>query len=230
VTALRGVTLELPVGVTGLVGVNGAGKSTLLRILSGALRPSTGDVSVLGRHLYGKGRRGALAKTALMPQEFAVPRDMRAVDVVSYIAWLRGLPSRQIESRSTEVLEAVGLAERRSAKVSTLSGGMHRRLALAQALVAQPSLLLLDEPTTGLDPEQRSAVRQLIADLPDDRTIVVSSHVMEDIESLATDVVVLDQGEVLFHGSVSDFVRTHVGRAGTAEQAFLAMLLKRRTP
>lgn len=225
--ALTGVTLELSSGVTGLVGVNGAGKSTLLRILSGGLRPSTGEISVLGDRLFGKGRRTALARTALMPQDFEVPREMRVIDVVSYIGWLRGVSSRQVQVRAAEVLEAVGLAEKHSARVSTLSGGMVRRLALAQALISHPSLLLLDEPTTGLDPEQRSAVRELIAGLPRERITLVSSHVMEDIETLADDVVVLDQGELVFHGPVTDFVRTHAG-AGTAEEAFLSMLLKRR--
>jgi ABC-2 type transport system ATP-binding protein len=225
--ALNDVTLAFPQGATGLVGVNGAGKSTLLRILSGGLRPTRGDVTVLGAHLFGKGRRAALATTALMPQDFTAPRDVTVLDLVSYIGWLRGLSPGGVRATSDAVLEAVGLAEHRSAKVSTLSGGMVRRLALAQALVAQPALLLLDEPTTGLDPEQRVAVRQLIAALPEDRTTIISSHVMEDIESLATDVVVLDQGEAVFHGPVSQFVATYAD-AGSAEQAFLSMLLRRR--
>jgi ABC-type multidrug transport system ATPase subunit len=209
VKALDDVSIDLAPGVTGLVGVNGAGKSTMLRILSGGLRPSAGSVSVLGSDLYGKGRRAALAGTALMPQELRVPREMRAVDVVSYIGWLRGLSSKEAKLRSEQVLEAVGLAERSDTRVSALSGGMVRRLALAQALVAQPRLLLLDEPTTGLDPEQRAAVRRLVADLPDDGIVLVSSHA------------------VVFRGDVSELVRTHA--AASAEEAFLALLLRRRT-
>jgi ABC-2 type transport system ATP-binding protein len=227
VRALNDVSIELSPGVTGLVGVNGAGKSTLLRILSGGLRPSTGTVSVLGAGLYGKGRRSALADTALMPQELHVPRELRAVDVVSYIGWLRGLSSREAKLRGGEVLEAVGLADRAMSRVSALSGGMVRRLALAQALVARPRLLLLDEPTTGLDPEQRAAVRRLVGDLPDDGIILVSSHVMEDIETLADDVIVLDEGEVAFQGDVPGLMRSHA--ASSAEEAFLALLLRRRT-
>ncbi len=227
VAALKNVTLELSTGITGLVGVNGAGKSTLLRIMSGGLRPTAGDVTLLGGSLYGRGRRAVLASTALMPQEFDVPQDMRALDVVRYLGWLRGLSSREVRSRAPATLEAVGLSERSAARVSTLSGGMLRRLALAQALIGKPRLLLLDEPTTGLDPEQRAAVRQLIADLPNSGATIVSSHVMEDIESLAQNVIVLDGGEAVYQGGVSQFVNSQEG-AGSAEEAFLALLLKRR--
>ncbi len=224
--ALDDISIELGAGVTGLVGVNGAGKSTLLRILSGGLRPSGGTVSVLGASPYGSGRRAALTATALMPQELSIPRELRAHEVVAYIGWLRGLSSRRARERSAAVLAAVGLADRADSRVSALSGGMMRRLALAQALVSDPPVLLLDEPTTGLDPEQRAAVRALIAELPEEHTIVMSSHVMEDIETLADRVLVLDEGRLLFDGTVSELVQQH--GSASAEEAFLTLLLRSR--
>lgn len=226
--ALRSVTLEFEPGVTGLVGVNGAGKSTLLSALSGALRPSEGHVRVDGLDLYGRERRSALGYVALMPQEFAVPVNARARDAVAYLAWLRGLTGSAIWAAADRALDAVELTAQAGKRFRSLSGGMRRRLALAQALAPDPRVLLLDEPTTGLDPEQRAVLRALIQALPDDRVTVMSSHVMEDLDSTCSRIVVIDEGAVLFAGPAEDFRRCHGGPEESSEFAFLSMVASRR--
>jgi ABC-2 type transport system ATP-binding protein len=228
--ALNSVSFALTPGVTGLVGVNGAGKSTLLRILAGALRPSRGSVCFDGLDPYGRGRRRFLRRTSLMPQALELPPDARVVDAVAYCGWLRGLPAAGLRDRAREVLGDVGLADRGGQRVRTLSGGMVRRAALAQALISAPDVLLLDEPTTGLDPEQRATVRGLISELPRDSAIVVSSHVMEDLEQLADRIIVLDGGEMAHCGSLAEFCGKFGGPAASAETAFLSLLTRRRTP
>jgi ABC-2 type transport system ATP-binding protein len=214
--------------VTGLVGVNGAGKSTLLRTLAGALRPSRGSVRFDGLDPYGRGRRPYLRRVALMPQALELPPDARVAEAIAYCGWLRGMPAAGLRARSQDVLGQVRLTDRSTDRMRTLSGGMVRRVALAQALVSAPDILLLDEPTTGLDPEQRAVLRGLIDELPHDCITVVSSHVMEDLEQLAEQIVVLDGGEIVHAGGLAEFCREHGGPGGSAEAAFLSLLTIRR--
>lgn len=199
---LDDITLALTPGVTALVGVNGAGKTTLMSVASGALRPSTGSVSVSGLDPYGRQRSHALGKVALMPQALPVPRNMTAGEVVAYLAWMRGLSSRQAQQRADRALQQVGLAERASVKVGRLSGGMLRRVALAQALAVDADVVLLDEPSTGLDPEQRRVMVELIAGVRG--TVLMSSHVMEDVVEVADRVIVLHAGRIAFDGPVTE--------------------------
>ncbi|HEX3005939.1 MAG TPA: ATP-binding cassette domain-containing protein, partial [Angustibacter sp.] len=153
--ALTDVTVQLRTGVTALVGVNGAGKSTLLSILAGSLRPTAGSVLIGGTDLNGRKRREVIGRVALMPQTLTVPPNLTAWEAVSVIGWMRGLTSHEAGRRAEVALEAVGLTERQRSRIKELSGGMRRRIALAQAIVAEPDVLLLDEPSTGLDPQQR---------------------------------------------------------------------------
>jgi ABC-2 type transport system ATP-binding protein len=220
--------LDLNDGVTALVGVNGAGKSTLMRHLAGALRPSVGKVTVDGTDLYGARRASGLRHVGYMPQEYSLPRDLRVRTSVTYAAWMRGLGRRESQGLADAALEAVGLSARAGHRVHTLSGGMLRRLGLAQAVVGGPEFLLLDEPTTGLDPEQRAAMRGLVARLPGDRVTLVSSHVMEDVATLARDIVVLEDGAVIWHGALQDFCERFGGPERSAEMAFLTMLVEHR--
>jgi ABC-2 type transport system ATP-binding protein len=221
---LRGVSLDLQPGTTGLLGVNGAGKSTLLNVLAGAQRPRGGRVDLDDVDLYGKGRAGLLERIALMPQELQLPYGVRLCDAVRFIAWARGVDRRRVVASADQALARVGLSDRASMRVSRLSGGMRRRFALAQALVADPGVLLLDEPTTGLDPQQRVVLRDLIRALPETATVILSSHVIEDIEASCDRVIVLNDGVVLFHGSV-DELRSR-DRDGSAEAAFLALVMQ----
>ena len=203
VTALSEVSFTLGRGVTALLGVNGAGKSTLLSCAAGILEPTSGSVAVGGRDLYARAtRREALPLVALMPQGASFPGRLTPREVVSYLAWLKGLPTRKAQSRADECLAAVGLADVAARRLSTLSGGMVRRVAFAQALASEPKVLLLDEPTTGLDPAQRRAMVELIRGL--DCTVLLSSHVVEDVADLAGDVLVIHAGRLRFSGTVAD--------------------------
>lgn len=228
--ALDDLGLRLESGVTALVGINGAGKTTLMSVVSGACRPALGDVVVGGGHdPYGRGRRAALAAVALMPQHTTFPRSMTALEVVEYLAWMRGLPRRSARQRAADALDRVGLGARMRDRIGRLSGGMVRRVALAQALASDAEVLLLDEPSTGLDPEQRRAMVDLVKGL--DRTVLMSSHVLEDVVDTAGRVLVLHQGRLVFDGSVPDLMAlapdpTDAARA--AEVGFLQVIATAR--
>jgi len=221
--------LTLGPGTTGLVGVNGAGKTTLLLTLAGARRPQGGTVTLDGVDVYGPDRRRVLTRIGFMPQELELPRELRVSDALSYVSWLRGVPARDAGAREPELLALVGLQDRRTHPVGRLSGGMRRRLVLATALVTAPDVLLLDEPTTGLDPEQRATLRALLTDLPGTSVTVLSSHVMEDVEQMTGRIAVLDEGRVLHHGDTAAFVEERGGTARSAELAFLTTLAQARS-
>ncbi|NHI19304.1 ABC transporter ATP-binding protein [Phycicoccus endophyticus] len=208
------MTATLAPGTTALLGVNGAGKSTMLSAAGGVLRPSAGRVLVDGMDLWSRStRKEALRAVALMPQTTAFPPGMTAEEVVTYLAWLKGVPRRAARTRAREVLEEVGLGPRMRTRMSRLSGGMARRVAFAQALAPRPRVLLLDEPTTGLDPAQRHAMVELVRGLSvTGVSVLLSSHVVEDVEDLATDVIVLHEGTLRFWGPVGDLAA--LGDAG----------------
>ena len=227
--ALADVTLELESGRVGLMGVNGAGKTTLLSIAAGALSPSEGAASVSGHDLYARrSRPAALRSVALMPQHLAMPGHLTAHEAVSYLTWMRGLRWRDATRAAATALADVGLADRERIQVRRLSGGMRRRVALAQALAAQPDLLLLDEPTTGLDPEQRRAVLDLIRSLP--HSLVMSSHIAEDIDAACGRVAVLHQGRILFSGTTQELAATAPASdsARALEDGFVGMISAQR--
>lgn len=187
--------LTLSHGIIGLVGPNGAGKSTLMSMLSGSLQPQTGSVAWDGVDLFGRERTSALAHVALMPQSLA-PLPMLRVDrFLTLFAWLRGVPREVTQERVDEALEAVGLEGHRRSALRGLSGGMLRRALLAQALVARPEVLILDEPTVGLDPIHRSEIRSLIAGMRG-RTVLISSHLLDDVSELADRVLVMHEGRI----------------------------------
>jgi ABC-2 type transport system ATP-binding protein len=206
--ALDGMTLKVESGITGVLGPNGAGKTTMLRILSTIQEPTAGSVRVLGLNPADEASRTEIRRQlGYLPQELGVPRGFTAFGFVEYMAVLKEWtePSaRRAEVR--RVLGLVDLASVSTKRVHRLSGGMRRRLGLAQALLGQPPLLLLDEPTTGLDPEQRAAFRRLIVGLAAASTVVLSTHQTEDVSAVCDRVVVMDAGRVSFTGSVGDFV------------------------
>lgn len=200
---LDGLRHELGRGITALVGVNGAGKTTLLTTAAGGLRPQAGRVLVDGFDPYARHTRArALRSVALMPQAARFPGGMTALEVVEYLAWTRGSSGRTARLQAHEALGEVGLAERAGDKVRSLSGGMVRRLALAQAVATRPSVLLLDEPSTGLDPRQRRTMVELLSRL--DGTVLLSSHVLEDVVDLADRVLVLHGGAFVFDGTLPE--------------------------
>lgn len=205
VVALRDLDLSIPSGVTGLVGANGAGKTTMLRILLGLLHPTAGRTTVLG-HDPETEPLEVRARVGYMPEVGSVPLDQTAADFVAYTAELAGLPPREAKRRSSETLFLVGLEEERFRFLGDFSTGMRQRVKLAQAIVHDPDLVLLDEPASGLDPEGREQMLDLIARLGTfDINVLVSSHVLPDIERTCDWVVMLDAGNLLRSAPLKGF-------------------------
>jgi ABC-2 type transport system ATP-binding protein len=205
VVALSGLTLEVPPGVTGLVGANGAGKTTMLRLMLGLLHPTSGSMQVLG-HDPQREPLVVRSRIGYMPEGECLPKDQTAADFVSYAAQLAGIPSHEAKRRSSETLFLVGLEEERFRFLGDFSTGMQQRVKLAQAIVHDPDLLLLDEPASGLDPEGRTQMLDLIKRLSDfDVNVIVSSHVLTDIEQTCDWVVMLDAGNLLRSGPLQGF-------------------------
>ncbi|MEZ0579408.1 ABC transporter ATP-binding protein [Nocardioides sp. MH1] len=203
------LVLAVPRGRVGLIGVNGAGKTTLLRMIATALRPTRGEVRYPG---LGGSAEAARSHIGFMPQSLALPRSLRVHDFLDYVCWLKEVPRRARRAEAARALELADLAVSSRATVGELSGGMHRRLLFAQALVGRPSVLLLDEPTAGLDPEQRIRLRETIRGFDEVDLLLVSSHLIEDLVPVVDRVVMLDDHRIAFDGSVEE-LRT-VGEDG----------------
>lgn len=202
-SALTDVSFALPKGVTGLLGPNGAGKSTLMSLIATVRRPQTGSLKVMGvdpASELGLVRR----QLGYLPQRFDVLRSSTVLRNVEYAAWARGLSVAQAKEAAEESLEQVDLAAERTTLAGRLSGGMRQRLGIACAVVHRPAVILLDEPTVGLDPVQRVGVRHLIRNLAKDATVLVSTHLLEDLTGLTSAVLVLSEGRVKFQGSLSE--------------------------
>jgi ABC-2 type transport system ATP-binding protein len=207
--AVDGVDLSLTTGVHGLLGPNGAGKTTLIRALATILRPAGGKLDLLG----GANLRDVRRRLGYLPQEFGFYRRFTVREFVEYMAWLKEMPKADIPGAVQRAIERVNLTDRADSKLKTLSGGMVRRAGIAQAIVNDPTILLLDEPTAGLDPSQRMQFRQLLRQL-DDICVLVSTHLVEDVAAACTDVVLLDAGRVVFQGTPAD-----LAEAGTDADA-----------
>jgi len=229
--ALRDVDLVLEPGVTGLLGPNGAGKTTLLRILATVLPPSDGRVRVLDLDPADPQQRTEVRRRlGYLPQELGFPSGFTAFAFVDYLAVLKewtDADARHDEVR--RVLGLVGLADRAAKKVKSLSGGQRRRLALAQALIGAPALMLLDEPTTGLDPEQRASLRGVLAEAARTSTVLLSTHQTEDVAALCERVVVLDAGRVCFNGTVRELLQRADGCVWLADEPHPAAVSSFRT-
>ena len=206
VRALQGVTLDIPNGMYGLLGPNGAGKTTLMRILAGVLRPTSGSIRVGGHDATTeRGRTEVKRILGYLPQELGLYPDLSAREFLDYIAILKGLDDAGPRRRRVgELLELVGLADVAGRKLKGYSGGMKRRVGIAQALLNDPRLLIVDEPTAGLDPEERIRSRNLLADLAGDRTVLLSTHIVEDIAQTCRNLAVLRSGEVIFRGTIAE--------------------------
>jgi len=200
--AVAGVSLEVGVGVLGLLGPNGAGKTSLLRMLATVLSPSSGNVRLLGRdpRAYAE-RREIRRRLGYLPQSLGYYPGFTVAEFVEYFALLKEMPSARVPAAVAAAIERVDLGLQARARLRTLSGGMLRRVGIAQAIVNDPELLLLDEPTAGLDPEQRVAFRALLRDIGKHATVVVSTHLVEDVGAACDDVALMDQGRVVFRGT-----------------------------
>ncbi|NIM02356.1 MAG: ATP-binding cassette domain-containing protein [Acidobacteria bacterium] len=210
--ALDGVDLSFGTGLFGLLGPNGAGKSTLMRILCTLLVPTAGQVRVDGYDVVAE-RDAVRASLGYLPQEFGAWRLQRVEEALDTLALLAGITSRgERHERIGRVLEEVGLAKVSDRKVKKLSGGMLRRLGVAQALIHDPKIIVVDEPTVGLDPEERLRFRKVMADLSQDRTIVLSTHIVSDLGSSCSDLAIIDAGKIEFRGSPADLTEQARGR------------------
>ncbi len=211
VTALDGLTLEVPAGAVGLVGANGAGKTTLFRLMLGLARPTQGTLEVVGRAVAND-PVGVRARLGYMPEHDCLPVDQTAADVVSTFGELSGLPPRAARQRASDVLDLVGLDEARFRPVGGFSTGMRQRAKLAQALVADPELVLLDEPTAGLDPTGREDMLALVARLAGfGISVLLATHLLDDVQRVCDHVVMLDGGRLVVAGPTAGLLR----RTGT---------------
>ncbi len=203
--AVAGVSLETGPGVFGLLGPNGAGKTSLLRMMATVIPPSSGTLRLLDRdpRHYGP-RREIRRRLGYLPQALGYYPNFTVVEFVEYFALLKEMPSRQVPRAVAEAVERVELGSRARSKLRTLSGGMLRRVGIAQAIVNQPELLLLDEPTAGLDPEQRVQFRSLIRDVGERATVIVSTHLVEDVGAACSEVALMAEGKIVFHGTPAE--------------------------
>ncbi|QKW10743.1 ATP-binding cassette domain-containing protein [Streptomyces sp. NA04227] len=203
--ALDDVSLDFPAGVTGLLGPNGAGKSTLLSLLSTATRPRSGAVTLLGEAASGRaGVRRLRQRIGVLPQSFGFYPRFTVLEFTEYAAWLRKVPAAKRRERALAALRLVEMEKYADRRMGALSGGMLRRAGIAQAMVNEPSLVLLDEPTVGLDPAQRVGFRSLIRELSERCAVVMSTHLAEDVAGVCDRVAVLLDGTVRFTGTVAE--------------------------
>jgi ABC-2 type transport system ATP-binding protein len=211
---LDAISLDAGPGILGLLGPNGAGKTTLLRILATVAAPSSGRVRLLGRDAADPADRVDIRRRlGFVPQETGFPSGFTAFEYVDYVAILKEMADRRTRHDEVRrVLDVVGLSAVAGKRIRRLSGGMKRRLVIAQALLGDPRLLVLDEPTVGLDPEQRLRFRDTVSALAEDRCVVVSTHQTEDVAAFCPRVVILHEGRVQFDGSPRDLATTAAGR------------------
>lgn len=218
VRALAGIDLEIQTsGMFGLLGVNGAGKTTLMRILAGLLQPTSGTVHVLGHDVRtASGKQAVKAVLGYLPQELGLYPNLTAREFLDYIAILKGVAGREERGRQVEaLLEELRIAEVANRPLKTCSGGMKRRVGIAQALLGRPQLLIVDEPTAGLDPEERVRLRNLLAEAARSCTVILSTHIVEDIGQSCGDMAVLYQGTVLFRGAPRELIARARGQVWT---------------
>ncbi len=199
--AVDRISLTLTPGVIGLLGANGAGKTTLMRMLCGILRASSGTVSFSGFDVSTEEYRSQLG---YLPQDFGYYPNFTGIDFLMYISALKGLDKQTAKMRSNELLALVGLQEKSQKKIKTYSGGMKQRLGIAQALLNRPKILILDEPTAGLDPKERVRFRNLIAEVGKENIVLLSTHIVSDIEQIADRVLLMKDGQIIYDGKESD--------------------------
>src|ERR1022692_1240789 len=232
-TAVAGVDLAAGSGVFGLLGPNGAGKTSLLRMMATVIPPTSGRLRLLERDPGNYGpRREIRRRLGYLPQNLGYYPGFTVVEFIEYFALLKEMPSARVPGAVAAAVERVELGGRAKAKLRTLSGGMLRRVGTAQAIVNDPELLLLDEPTAGLDPEQRVTFRALLRDIGQHATVVVSTHLVEDVGAACTEVALMDSGKIVFQGTPGELAARGEGHGvGDApmERGYTAVLAQARS-
>lgn len=210
-TAVQRANLEIPQGVYGLLGENGAGKTTLMRVLTTVIKPTSGSVSVNNmvyeEHNYGEIRK----KIGYLPQELNLYPNLSLRECLEYMGGLAGVSKQECRKRIDQYLEKTDLAKHQKKKMRQLSGGMKRRAGLIQAMLNEPEFLIVDEPTTGLDPEERIRIRNLLVDFSENRTVLFSTHVVEDLAATCNRLSIMKQGSFLYTGTVTELLRMAQG-------------------
>ncbi|HLI68951.1 MAG TPA: ABC transporter ATP-binding protein [Ktedonobacteraceae bacterium] len=217
VRALTDISLVIPNGMYGLLGPNGAGKTTLMRILAGILRPTSGTIQV-GEYdgTTERGRTAIKRILGYLPQDLGVYPDLSAREFLDYVGILKGMDEHKArQQRVEELLELVSLADVADRKLKTFSGGMKRRIGIAQALLNDPQLLIVDEPTSGLDPEERIRFRNLLSDLGGNRIVLLSTHIVEDIAQTCRRLAIMHKGHIIFQGTAEELVNEARGKVWT---------------
>lgn len=214
--AVDNISLELMPGVWGLLGANGAGKTTLMRMIAGIMQPTSGQVLYDGVPIQtlGEGYRDVFG---FLPQEFGFYPEFTVKDYLEYVAVLKGLTPKDSKRRIHELLEQMTLSHVRNKKIIKLSGGMKRRVGIAQALLNEPEVLILDEPTSGLDPGERVRFRNLLSEFAHDRIVLISTHIVSDVEYIATQNAVMKGGKLIARGTTEELVRLVEGKIWTAQ-------------
>jgi ABC-type multidrug transport system ATPase subunit len=218
--ALRGLSLELAPGVLGLLGPNGAGKSTLMRILATLSNPTEGQVFWNGADIARQPE--ALRRTlGYLPQDFGVYPNLNAVEFLEYLAAVKGIPAASARRRIDELLALVNLTDARKRPLGGFSGGMRQRVGIAQALLNDPKLLIVDEPTAGLDPVERVRFRNLLSELSGERIVILSTHIVSDVAATATDIAIVSRGRLVAHAAPEALLAALAG-LGAGVRALLA--------
>jgi ABC-2 type transport system ATP-binding protein len=210
-TALTDIHLELGPGVLGLLGPNGAGKSTLMRILATLSQPTSGRVLWNGVDVS-TDPRPLRRVLGYLPQDFGVYPNLTATEFLEYLAAVKEVDPRQVRRRIAELLDLVNLTDAAKRPLAGFSGGMRQRVGIAQALLNDPRLLIVDEPTVGLDPEERVRFRNLLSDLSGDRIVILSTHIVSDVEAAASSIALIDRGRLLAHAAPEELLRAVEGR------------------
>ena len=213
--ALKNISLDINQGMFGLLGPNGAGKTTLMKIISTLLKKSSGEVIVCGIPVEKSSEiRGLIG---YLPQDFSMYGNMNAYEALDYLATLSGMKKSERKTKVPELLEKVKLLEQRKTKVKAMSGGMKRRLGIAQSMIHDPKVIIVDEPTAGLDPEERVRFRNLLCEIVKDRIVLLSTHIVGDIEATCEEIAVLNQGEIVFRGTVRELLKLVENKVYTLE-------------
>ena len=209
--AVDQVSATLKPGVYGLLGANGAGKTTLMRMMCAILESTSGEVFLDGKEVTAMGAdyRNVLG---YLPQEFGYYPNYTAMEFLLYISALKGIPKNIAGKRAKELLEEVGLSDVANKKVKTFSGGMKQRIGIAQALLNHPDILILDEPTAGLDPKERVRFRNLISDYAGDKIVILSTHIVSDVEAIADEIMLMKKGKFVLQGSASELIKKADGK------------------
>ncbi len=202
--AVDRLSLNLTSGVYGLLGANGAGKTTLMRMICGILKPTSGEIKFNGIPVSEENYRDALG---YLPQDFGYYPEFSAQDFMYYMASLKGMTKSQAKAKTKELLGIVSLSDVANRKIKTFSGGMKQRLGIAQALLNNPKILVLDEPSAGLDPKERVRFRNLISELGKDRIVLLSTHIVSDVENIASTILVMKDGQLLHNGALEYIIK-----------------------